>query len=109
MQKNDLFVIDLKHTEQPEEPDEINFLSSENRDQLSMQLFRVQKFSEEKSGSFRAEFRHHLETGLKRSDLNLKGFTWARFTKNLDLSRLTKVQVNHLGQIVAINEVPVRP
>lgn len=104
MQKNDLFVLDLIHSENPQEEKEINYLDPKNRNIISRNLFRVQKFSKSGSGRFLADFRHHLETTIDRNDPKLKYLTWFTISKNSDLARLTKIRLNHLGDVVHIGE-----
>lgn len=104
MQINDLFVFDLKHSENPQEENEIDFFDAKNRKLISDKLFRVQKMSKGSNGQFVLEFRHHLETSVTRNDLVLKNTTWTKISKNSDLERLTKIRVNHLGNIIKIGE-----
>ncbi|KPE52491.1 type II CRISPR RNA-guided endonuclease Cas9 [Chryseobacterium indologenes] len=104
MQINDLFVFDLKHSENPQEENEINFFDVENRKQISDKLFRVQKMSKKSNGQFVSDFRHHLETSVIRNDMILKNITWISISKNSDLERLTKIRVNHLGEIIKVGE-----
>ena len=47
-------------------------------------------------------FRHHLETNVE-NDNNLKGITWIRSGLN-NINNITKVRINHLGQIVSVGE-----
>lgn len=104
MQINDLFVFDLKHSENPIEENEINFYDEKNRAAISKKLFRLQKMSKSSSGRFLVDFRHHLETTVTRSDLNLKNITWTTISKNADLKRVTKIRINHIGEIVQVGE-----
>lgn len=104
MQINDLFVFDLKHADPPQEENEIDFFDSKNRKLISDKLFRLQKMSESGNGRFLVDFRHHLETTVNRSDLVLKNITWLTISKNSDLERLTKIRIDHLGEIVKIGE-----
>lgn len=104
MQINDLFVFDLKHSDNPQEENEIDFFDAKNRKLISDKLFRVQKMSKSNSGRFLVDFRHHLETSVNRSDLVLKNITWFTVSKNSDLERLTKIRVNPLGDIVIVGE-----
>lgn len=103
MMINDLFVFDLKHSEHPTE-NEINFLDKKNRPIISKKLFRLQKMSKSIDGRFLVDFRHHLETTVNRNDKELKDITWFTVSKNSDLSRLTKININHLGEIIKIGE-----
>ncbi|MBN2669130.1 MAG: type II CRISPR RNA-guided endonuclease Cas9 [Bacteroidales bacterium] len=101
MQINDLFVFDLKHSENPQEENEINFFDTTNRALISTKLFRVQKMSKNNVGVFNIMFRHHLEATINRS---LKEVTEINFQSNKYLERITKVRINHLGQIVKVGE-----
>jgi len=101
MQINDLFVFDLKHTENPQEENELNFLESDNRWLISKKLFRLQKMSKKSSGEFDVHFRHHLESSVERS---IRELTWINIRSNKLLIRLTKIRINHLGEIIKIGE-----
>jgi len=104
MQINDLFVFDLKHSDNPQEENEINFFDVKNRKLISDKLFRVQKMTKKSSGAFEVTYRHHLEANLNRSDKTLKGYTWDEHGSNKHLERLTKIRINHLGEIIKIGE-----
>ena len=93
MQKNDLFVFDLKHSEHPTPEKELDFTLPENRSQISKKLFRVQDISE---GNF--SFYHHLETTTKRDN------TRKRIQSDQELSKFTKIKINHLGEIICVGE-----
>jgi CRISPR-associated endonuclease Csn1 len=101
MQINDLFVFDLKHSENPQEENEINFLDMKNRRILSRKLFRVQKMSKKGNGSFDINFRHHFETTINRC---IPEITWINIQSNKHLERITKIRINHLGEIIKIGE-----
>lgn len=101
MQINDLFVFDLKHSDNPQEENEINFYDEKNRKQLSDKLFRVQKMSKKGNGTFDVHFRHHLETSVNR---NIKEISWINFQSNSNLGRITKIRLNNLGEIIKIGE-----
>ncbi len=101
MQINDLFVFDFKHSENPQEENELDFLSSGNRPLISKRLFRLQKMSKKGNGSFDIHFRHHLESSVDRSVPEL---TWINIQSNKQLARLTKIRINHLGEIIKIGE-----
>lgn len=101
MQINDLFVFDLKHSENPEQDNELNYWKNESRPYISMKLFRVQKMSKKGNGSFDIHFRHHLESSVERNILEI---TWINIQSNKQLSRITKVRINHLGDIIKIGE-----
>jgi CRISPR-associated endonuclease Csn1 len=103
MMINDLFIFDLKHSVSPTE-DEINFLDNKNRPILSKKLFRLQKLSKNNAGTFQTDFRHHLETTVNRNEPALRGIAWERFQSNDNLKRITKIRINHLGEIIKIGE-----
>lgn len=105
MQINDLFTIDLFHSENPVEDYEINFGDPANRARISERLFRVQKMSTTDSGQLYVNFRHHLETSVKNESPALRGITWERFSSDKNLLRLTKIKINHLGDILKIGEL----
>ncbi len=100
MMINDLFVFDLKHSEKPTE-NELNFLDYKNRPIISKKLFRLQKMSKKSNGQFDIHFRHHLETTVER---NIPELTWINITSNSQLIRVTKIRINHLGEIIKIGE-----
>ncbi len=112
MQINDLFVFDLKHRADSRNDDELDFLEVKNLDQISCKLFRIQKISVAKTGQTIIDFRHHLETRVDRKDANgksideapLKGITWNRISGKKDLGRITKIRLNHLGNIIKVGE-----
>jgi CRISPR-associated endonuclease Csn1 len=112
LQINDLFVFDLKHLERPHEENELNFYESKNRKLISDKLFRLQKMTLKGSGQFVVTFRHHLETQVLRKDRDgksidekgLKEVAWIEIASRKDLKRLTKIRVNHLGDIVKVGE-----
>jgi CRISPR-associated endonuclease Csn1 len=96
LQKNDLVVIDL-------DLKGLDINSRENWPLMSRHLYRVQKFSKNKRGEFAIEFRHHLESTLNRGDNELRGITWERFQSNKQFERLSKIQLNNLGEIIAVH------
>lgn len=112
MQINDLFVFDLRHSENPQEENEIDFYDKKNRFLISDKLFRLQKMSKKSNGQFVINFRHHLESQTVRknkegkpiSENLLKGTTWEEISSNKNVARLTKIRLNHLGKIVKIGE-----
>lgn len=101
MQINDLFVFDLKHSENPKEENEINFFDIKNRKIISYKLFRLQKLTKKSSGVFEVNFRHHFETTVLR---DIPEITWINITSNKLLGRLTKIRINQLGEIIKIGE-----
>lgn len=78
-------------------PKDIDLLNPENYYLISPNLYRVQKFTVKDYF-----FRHHLETNVE-NDNNLKGITWIRSGLN-NINNITKVRINHLGQIVSVGE-----
>ncbi|MCB9234752.1 MAG: type II CRISPR RNA-guided endonuclease Cas9 [Bacteroidia bacterium] len=104
MQINDLFVFDLRHSKNPQEEGELDFYDPSNRKVVSAKLFRVQKLSKNKAGTFQVDFLHHLETSISRITPELRGITWERFQSNSHLNRITKIRINHLGNIVRLGE-----
>lgn len=104
IQINDLFVFDLKHSENPETENKINFWDKKNKNLISKKLFRVQKISKNNAGTFQVDFRHHLETSVIRNDVSLRGITWERFQSNEYFKKITKISVNHIGEIIKVGE-----
>lgn len=104
MQINDLFVFDLKHSTNPQEENELDFFEDKNRELISKKLFRVQKMSKKSKGTFEVAYRHHLETSVSRSSINLKGITWDEHGSNSHLSRITKIKIDHLGDVLKVGE-----
>lgn len=112
MQINDLFVFDLKHTTNPQEENELNFLDEKNRAFISEKLFRLQKMTKKSDGRFEVTYRHHLETSIerktkdgKKADMKkLKGMVWREEASSKHLGNITKIKINHLGDIIKIGE-----
>jgi CRISPR-associated endonuclease Csn1 len=101
IQINDLFVLDLKHSLNPQNEYEINFLDPQNRNLISKKLFRIQKMSKKSNGQFDIHFRNHLETSVLR---DIPELTWVNITSNKQLERITKIRINSLGEIIKIKE-----
>ena len=104
MKQNEYFVFprydaDGNMTFNPLEHDEAWFKNPENYAEISLNLFRVQKFSYKNY-----VFRHHLETTIDMSSYNLRGITWTDFRSSKGLDQIVKVRVNHIGQIVSVGE-----
>ena len=97
MKNNEMFVFPNQKT--GFNPSEIDLMDPKNYAEISPNLFRVQKLS-----SKFYEFRHHLETTLKNSQLELKGVTWRRIQNLAAVEGMIKVRINHIGQIVAVGE-----
>jgi CRISPR-associated endonuclease Csn1 len=80
------------------DPQELDLKDDKNFHLVSPNLFRVQKI-----GSKDYVFRHHLETQL--NDLSeLEGVVFHRLRSTSRLSKLQKVRINHLGEIVEVGE-----
>lgn len=93
MKQNEMFVFPAETFN----PDEIDLLDPRNKTEISNHLFRVQKISTKIY-----YFRHHLETDVKDRK-ELKDITWVR-TGPLGIEGITKVRLNHLGDIVQVGE-----
>ena len=88
------------------DPKEIDLLNKNNYALISPNLYRVQSLSQIKYGNsiIRSyDFRHHLETTLKK-DLVHKGSLFRQIKALNDLKGIVKVRIDHLGQIVKIGE-----
>jgi CRISPR-associated endonuclease Csn1 len=78
---------------------------------MSTKLFRLQAMTKKSNNQFVVDFRHHLETQTLRKingkgidELPLKSIIWEQISKNSDISRLTKIRINQLGDIIKIGE-----
>lgn len=96
MKQNEYFVFPNQET--GFNPNEINLLNPNNYAEISKNLFRVQKLA-----SKYYVFRHHLETTVD-DNKNLQEITWKRITALNNLENITKVRINHVGQIIAVGE-----
>ncbi|MCF0187258.1 MAG: type II CRISPR RNA-guided endonuclease Cas9, partial [Bacteroidaceae bacterium] len=76
-------------------PKEIDLNDPNNYQQISQNLYRVQKFS-----SKYYVFRHHLETTLKNDIMDV---TFKRIRSLVSLTEAVKVRINHAGKIVKVN------
>lgn len=101
MQINDLFVFDLKHSSNPQEENELDFFDNKNRELISKKLFRVQKMSKKSNGVFDVYFRFHFEATINR---NINEISLINFQSNKYFDRVTKIKVNHLGDIIKVGE-----
>jgi CRISPR-associated endonuclease Csn1 len=85
------------------DPNEIDLLNPENYQLISENLFRVQKITTKDY-----VFNHHLETQAVNADIlkikELSGVTYRRVRTPTDLKGQIKVRLNHIGQIVKVNE-----
>jgi CRISPR-associated endonuclease Csn1 len=95
MKQNEYFVFPNEKT--GFDPKEIDLLDPNNKKKISPNLFRVQKFTIKDYF-----FRHHLETNVEDNS-KLKGTTWKREGLS-GISRIVKVRINHLGDIVRAGE-----
>ncbi|TRX02750.1 type II CRISPR RNA-guided endonuclease Cas9 [Flavobacterium gawalongense] len=100
MKKNEFFII----SNETLNTDDIDLFNPNNYNLISPYLFRAQSIS-----SKYYIFNHHLETrnadgNLFKNYKNLSGITYNFFQTTNKLKNLTKVRINHLGQIVQIGE-----
>ncbi len=95
MKQNEYFIFPNEQT--GFNPKEIDLLDAENYNLISTNLYRVQKIATKDYF-----FRHHLETNVESNSV-LKNITWIR-TGLSNVINITKVRVNHIGQIVSIGE-----
>ena len=73
---------------------------------ISPNLFRVQTISKVEYGNSTVrdyQFRHHLETEIKKNPL-LKDITYKSIKSLAYLKDIVKVRINHIGQIVETGE-----
>ncbi len=96
MKQNEYFIFPNKET--GFDPQEIDLMNPDNYEEISKNLYRVQKLS-----SKYYCFRHHLETMINDNN-NLKGLTWLRITSFSGLEGIIKVRINHIGQIIHVGE-----
>lgn len=87
-------------------PKEIDLYNPVNKELISKNLFRVQKFSKVEYGNTSVRdyvFRHHLETTI--NDVKeLKDKTYKSIKSLPYFEGIVKVRINHLGQIVQLGE-----
>lgn len=96
MKQNEYFVFPNKET--GFDPNVVDLLNPDNYEEISKNLYRVQKFSTKDYW-----FRHHLETMINDTK-ELKGQTWKRITSLSEIAHIIKVRVNHIGQIISVGE-----
>jgi len=102
MKQNEYFVFPNEIT--GFNPNEIDLLNPENYNQISPNLFRVQKLSTKNY-----VFNHHLETTAVTGETlknkkELSNVTY-RFIQSLPpIKNILKVRINHIGQIVSVGE-----
>ena len=87
-------------------PKEIDLNNPVNKESISKNLFRVQKFSKVEYGNASVRdyvFRHHLETTI--NDIKeLKDKTYKSIKSLSYFEGIIKIRINHLGQIVQLGE-----
>lgn len=93
MKQNEMFVFPSEEFN----PKEIDLFDPNNYGLISINLYRVQKFTNRDYF-----FRHHLETDVETNN-KLKGVTWKRLGLN-GVNGIIKVRINHLGKIVRVGE-----
>lgn len=87
-------------------PKEFDLCNPINKELISKNLFRVQKFSKVEYGNASVRdyvFRHHLETTLNDSK-ELKDIAYKSIKSLPYFKDIVKVRINHLGQVVQIGE-----
>lgn len=99
MKQNEYFVFPNEKT--GFNPKEIDLLDPKNYNEISKNLFRVQKIS--KTAGRVYMFRHHLETTVDDKK-ELQEITWKRINSLDKLKNIVKVRINHIGQIVSVGE-----
>jgi len=95
MKQNEYFVFPNETT--GFNPKETDLLDPKNAKVISLNLFRVQKFTIRDYF-----FRHHLETNVEDKN-SLKGITWKREGIG-GIKNIVKVRLNHLGEIIKVGE-----
>ena len=91
MKQNEMFVFPSEGFD----PNNIDLMNEKYAKEISNNLFRVQQIS-----SKDYTFRHHLETSVT----NNYTFTYKRIRTTKELTKITKVRLNHLGKIVHVGE-----
>ncbi len=87
-------------------PLEIDLLDSKNNNLISPHLFRVQTISVVQYGNSTIrdfKFRHHQETSVDDKK-ELQGISYQQIKSLAPLSKIVKVRINHIGQIVKVGE-----
>lgn len=102
MKQNEMFVFSTDNFNSAD----IDLLDPSNAAIISPNLFRVQTISIVKYGNNTVrdfKFRHHLETSVEDKK-ELKEIAYKQIKSLPPLETLTKVRLNHIGQIVKIGE-----
>jgi len=104
MKQNEYFVFPNETT--GFNPKEIDLLDPINNKLISPNLFRVQKLSRVSYGNSTVReyvFRHHLETSVDEKK-ELKEIAYKNIKSLGYFNNITKVRINHIGQIVKVGE-----
>lgn len=104
MKQNEYFVFPNDKT--GFNPKEIDLLDQKNNKLISPNLFRVQKLSKVTYGNSAVReyvFRHHLETSVDDKK-ELKEIAFKNIKSLGYFNNMTKVRINHVGQIVSVGE-----
>ncbi len=96
MKQNEYFVFPNEKT--GFKPSEIDLFNNDNYYQISPNLFRVQKLATKNYF-----FRHHLETDVIERK-SLSGISYKPQLGLNGIKDITKVRINHIGQIVSVGE-----
>ncbi|GGE66024.1 CRISPR-associated endonuclease Csn1 [Pedobacter psychrotolerans] len=96
MKQNEYFIFPNEQT--GFDPKSIDLLDPKNNKEISPNLFRVQKIAAKNYF-----FRHHLETTVEERK-ELKDTTYKPQLGLNAISKIIKVRINHIGQIVKIGE-----
>ncbi len=96
MKQNEYFV--FPNPETGFDPKEIDLMDPDNYSVISPNLFRVQKIATKYY-----VFRHHLETTIEEAK-QLQNIAWKRISTPNSLKGVSKVRINHIGQIVQVGE-----
>lgn len=96
MKQNEMFIFPNEKT--GFDPREIDLLDPKNKKLISPNLFRVQKLATKNY-----MFRHHLETNVEEKK-ELSGVAFINIRSTNPLTRIVKVRVSHLGDIMSVGE-----
>lgn len=96
MKKNEMFVFPNPKT--GFDPHDIDLTNPRYYQEISPNLFRVQKLSR---GIY--NFRHHQDTGIEEIK-ELRDINWKRISNPEEMAQAVKVRVNNIGLIVAVGE-----
>lgn len=95
MKQNEMFV--FPNTETGFDPMKIDLLNPNNKQVVSLNLFRVQKFTTRDYF-----FRHHLETNVENQS-ETKDTCWKREGLS-GIAGIIKIRINHIGEIIDLGE-----